>query len=574
MILVIDNYDSPNYKTELSEGSRVCEELRGTGCYILITSRNSLNPEICYGSDQTVLTPLDTKDLVKLFKKHAGFNNNDYKKDKKIRSFIKDYLKSNTYLVILAARLVSTSSLEEVLNSIFIEHNIKENDEPIEGRGTNDKTIFEHLTELFNISDVFNSEEKRSIFYNMSLLKIAGAGYKVFFERAFDKSIRGEYKKHFKELVKNFWVFSNNKTATTVITMQPLVRELILCKKEDFKYDYVRKYVEYLNDHSFFRTYDEKIAGVIEDNTAALEMLEILTTKEDKKKETDYACLMAKTASNFDIIKDVENAYKYGTEAVSILNEIDYKALNDAQLYDVALSYNIAGYAILHHYNKKGSDDEALNALEKVKIILGKMSKEKCDQLDVKILDTTNKGDIAAVSMAKKDYNKMLKIHEDNKRFREKLLNEYKDKGTEEEIILLCIKIADSCKGIGTAYYHIAGKHFKKGNYADSKECFEKSVRFQNEAVVNYTMAYGDNYHFQIAISQNRKVGALLKQYECFPEDMEKEKIKLALKEMKEAEKYLSNMSMKNGKEYKDCIDRIKKLALLQEEIKEKEKQL
>ena len=563
-LLLIDNYDSSNYKSELCEGSRVFEQIRGTGCHIVITSRNNLDSQTCYGSDQTVLTPLKISELVKMFKKHADIKSDDTDKDKEIERIIEEDLKSNTYLVVLAAHLVSTSSLDEV-SKLFKNHNIADSDEPIEGRGTNDKTIFEHLSELFDFSNVFDSEEKRRIFYNLSLIDISGMSCQNFFENTIDGIDYTNFRIHLNELADCFWIFKDGKKKNANITMHPLVRDLMLCKKDDFKYEYVKKYVEYLNDRSYFRTYDEKLSEAIDVGTDAIEVLDILLSDEDKKNETDFACLVAKTASNFDIIRDIPTAYEYAIKAVSLLNQIDIEKLSDYQLYDMALSYNIAGYAILHNKEAEGYTKKALDTLGKVSGLLEKRSDKTQKNLDVEILKTTNLGNIAAIHAKINDYETMKKMHMENREYREELLEDCND----DEKKLLYIKLADSCKGVGTAYYYLANEKYTAGENDVAKKYLENSIEHHQEAVDNYNNAYGDIYHFQIAVAQNRKVGAIIQLYNYFPELRQDEEITKAIGEMKEAKIYLENMKRQNNSELKNCEDNLNKLkSLLKDESK------
>ena len=565
VLLLIDNYDSSDYKSELSEESRVYEEIRGTGCHILITSRNSLDSKTCYGSNQTVLMPLEISELVVMFKKHAGIDGDDTDKDDEIERLIKEDLISNTYLVVLAAHLVSTSSLDEV-SKLFKNHNIADSDEPIEGRGTNDKTIFEHLSELFDFSNVFDSEEKRRIFYNLSLIDISGISCQNFFEMTMNDMEYVSFKNHLNELVDCFWVFKDGKNKNANITIRPLVRDLILiCKKGDLKYEYVKKYVEYLNNHSYFRTYDEKLSEAIDVGTAAIEALDILLSDEDKKNETDFACLVAKTASNFDIIRDIPTAYEYAIKAVSLLNQIDIEKLSDNQLYQMGLAYNIAGYAILHNEKAEGYTKKALDTLGKVSGLLEKRSDKTQKNLDVEILKTTNMGNIAAIHAKINDYETMKKMHMENREYREELLEDCND----DEKKLLYIKLADSCKGVGTAYYYLANEKYTAGENDVAKEYLENSIKHHQEAVDYYRNAYGDIYHFQIAVAQNRKVGAIIQLYNYFPELRQDEEITKAIGEMKEAKIYLENMKRQNNSELKNCEDNLNKLkSLLKDESK------
>ena len=174
---------------------------------------------------------------------------------------------------------------------------------------------------------------------------------------------------------------------------------------------------------------------------------------------------------------------------------------------------------------------------------------------EMKKLYTINQGDIAALFIVKKDYNKALKIHTKNRRFREHLL---KQENTKENQRLL----AASYKGIGTVYYYLSEKYT-----VHTKELLIKSYENQSLATYWYKQVYFPNYHLDIAISYNRKIGTAIK-LASFLDSKEKRKVVVdSIEQLTRAITYLCSMQPPNLAELNNAVKNLLQLAKILQSI-------
>lgn len=529
-LLIIDNYDNEEmFREELTEKSEVYRKLLDTECHILFTSKvNMIN---CNGVYQTKLNHFPLEVLLKLFFNLAE----EEESQEKAADLIENYLLSNTYLVRLAAALMKTRTIDEMVQALQ-SLRINEITEPIYGRDYNEKTIFEHFSELFNLSGFASNKTKCRILYTLSLLPLEGIGYKDYFEMAFSAEEQAEMQREFNLLKDTFWVFLKHRK----VSLHPVVREMIVQKGIPFQYEYIKSYVKALNNQLFFRTYTTDMTSVMKMGVAACEIMYKMQIE-----NLDMASILATLSSNHDILGNKELSYQYGMKAYQMLEQVDEKKLEDEQLYCLAQAYNLTGYAVLHVYKKKDSMEYAEKALKKASGIIRMIKKEDEKK---KQLFTTNQGDLAALNIVKKDYQKAFEIHYENVEFRKEMLEEYPEQDYEK-------MIAASYKGMGTALFYLS-----RQNVEQRELLLQKSYQYHCQSVEYYEKAYVPEYHFDIMVAENRCVGTLCQLLEYLPKEKLNSTLLDAMERMDRAVAYSFQMDTRNEDELQNSLKNVKKL--------------
>ena len=529
-LLIIDNYDNEErFREELSEESGFYRKLRDTGCHILVTSK--VNMANCYGVYQTKLRHFPLEVLLKLFFDLAE----EEESQEKAADLIENYLLSNTYLVRLAAGLMKTRTIDEMIQALQ-SLRINEITDPIYGRDYEEKTIFEHFCALFDLSGFAGNQTKCRILYTLSLLPLEGISYKDYFEMAFSAEEQAEMQREFNLLKDAFWVFLKHRK----VSLHPVVREMIVRKGIPFQYAYIKPYVNALNNRLFFKTYATGMTSVMKMGVAAGEILEKMRIE-----NLDTAGIFARLSSNYDILGNKELTYQYGRKAYQMLEQADEKSLEDEQLYGLAQSYNLMGYAVLHVYQKKDSMKYAETALQKASEIL-RMIKE--DDKKKKRLFTANQGDLAALNIVKKDYQNAFQIHRENMAFRKEMLEEDPEQDYEK-------LVAASYKGMATALYYLSEQ-----NAEQREPLLQKSYQCHCKAVEYYEKAYAQEYHFDIMVAENRCVGTLCQLLEYLPGEELYSVLPDAWNRMDRAVAYSLNMDTRNEGELQNSLNNVKKL--------------
>ncbi len=414
----------------------------------------------------------------------------------------------------------------------------KEITDPIAGKENQHGSLFNNFVELFNLSSFKEDETMCKLLYNIALLPLEGMGYADFFNNAFSDEDRPKMQESFSVLRDSFWVFLDNRT----ITMHPMVREMFARKLVGFDYGYFERYVDAINIELTFDTYNPDISTRIKRGAAAFEIIEILG-----EENLNIACLVAKIASAYDIIGDKGLSYEYGVKALKLLIKAEEEAQSDGQKYELAYAYDILGYSILHVKDKDDHEKLAEEALNRAKDIIDKIQ-GAVDKLDV--LKTINQGDLAALCLVKKEYQKALEIHQSNIELRKNMNDKY---GVSYKSKL----IAASYKGVATASYYIAeeseSEEEKKKYYRASYDYHEKSIKY-------YEKAYAQKNHFEIAVATNRQAGTLIKLIKYLGEYDKEQYLKDSIKKLKEAQEYLEDMEPKNKSELKICKENLEQL--------------
>ena len=529
-LLIIDNYDNENsYKEELSENSKIYRALRDTGCHILLTSKVDLNS--CFGLHQTKLSHLPFSSLCDLFLQIAD-NIEEDNIEVMVKELVGKYLCYNTYLVRLSAKLTATRTISEILFA-FQNMNAGSIDDPIDGKNQDENSLIEHYKLLFNISSIVTHPQKCHLLYAMALLPPDGIPYNEFFESAFDFSEALNYKYIFKALYKSFWVNLKQKQ----VSLHPLIREILAQQQLPFNATYIIKYIEKLNENLCYETYSPGLSENIKRGLSACDII-----KRWGVINIETCCLFANITSVYDIIDYKDLVYSYGKFSISCLNSINKDYCSNYELLKLARAYNIAGYAILHAYNKPDSTTLSESALLTADSIISYL---RNTEINVDKLYTLNQGNIAALYLVKKEYNKALCIHEKNKNFRNYLLQ--KEPTCDNKRLL-----AASYKGIATTYYYLS-----KCTDLQHEMLLRESFKYHTIAMQYYEESYKSEYHLDIAIINNRRTGTALSLFKYLEND---ERIKLGtelLAQTKTALKYLCNMQPLNNMEIELTIHNI-----------------
>ena len=539
-LIIIDNSDNEtSYKTEVSEYAAIYTDLRHSGCHILFTSKVDLSS--CYGVYQTKLTHLPLNSLLTLFSELAD-DCEEQCDPGLLTELIEKYLRSNTYLVRLAAKLTQTTTVQNIINN-FEAMNIGSIDDPLDGKDNYEVSLMEHYKLLFNLSLMSQSPEKCHLLYCLMLLPLDGMSYDDFFNKAFKPASKTSFKKTFKSLHETFWVMLVNRQ----IYLHPMIREMLTQQPFPFKEEYITNYIETLNTSLNVSRYSFNLINDLKSGINACNVIEKLGIC-----NFDIALLFSNIASVYDLFADTENLYCYSKKALNMLHSLNKSSLNSLQLTQLARAYNMVGYTILHAYNKTDSLPLSENALYQADSIIKDLNIETAE---MKKLYTINQGDIAALFIVKKDYNKALKIHTKNRRFREHLL---KQENTKENQRLL----AASYKGIGTVYYYLSEKYT-----VHTKELLIKSYENQSLATYWYEQVYFPNYHLDIAISYNRKIGTAIK-LASFLDSKEKRKVAVdSIEQLTRAITYLCSMQPPNLAELNNAVKNLLQLAKILQSI-------
>lgn len=482
-LLIIDNYDNElTFHEELSVASKTYKSLLSTNCFILFTSKVDLYSCSCI--HQTKLTPLPGDSLYELFCSLYG-EPVDEKMAVSINALINGYLCHNTYLTRLSAKLAQTCPIETIIEK-FEALDVGGIDDPLDGRDIREAALIDHFKALFDLSKISADVSKVQLLYNTCLLPLAGIPYSAFFERAFNSESIPEMKRVFKVLKGSYWI----QLSHTQISLHPMVREMLVQCPFEFQENYVARYIKHLYERLVsFKKYSDDLPYALREGVGACEVIIKMGIR-----TFDSTCLLAHIASGYDILEEKERVYPYGKLAIQWMNLIDADMINEYMTVNLARAYNVAGYAVLHAYHQPDSVEMAEMAFARCSGLLLRV--EKNDETEK--IYYANQGDIAALELVKKNYQKALSIHESNLKNRFKMF----EKEASREIKQM---IANSYKGIGTSHYYLAKEKDGKERIEELKLSFENN----EQAVLWYRKAYEPEYHLDVSIAENRLAGTL-----------------------------------------------------------------
>lgn len=439
-LLVVDNFDNEtSFAEELSSNSSVYMDLLRCGCHILLTSKVNLSD--CYAVRQTEILPLPESHLYSLFWTLSEEEETKSNQEK-ATELIEKYLDRNTYLVILAAKLTETASLDDILNA-FKKLSVAQMADPVsvekDGTKQPSASLLSQYKILFNLSSVQHDDHKTRLLYNLSLLPIDGMPYSEFFSTSFSPEEQGSMKLAFSQLRDSFWVFLRRRH----VCIHPLIREIIVSAVNCFDYSYIQQYIQSLNSRMFTENYTDHTCCDLEFAVSAYEVCKKLTVT-----NLDMTMLISNIASTYDLVKNSDATYYYSKRAMYQLQTAPSTNSFDENLA-LATCYNMVGYAILHAYAQPDSKEIAEQALLAAKAIADDLFITNQNNDRPIFLRTKIQGNLAALYITQKAYDVALDMHASALDLRLQLV---KDSPSPRTKLLL----AAAYKGIATDYFYLS----------------------------------------------------------------------------------------------------------------------
>lgn len=465
-LLVIDNFDNEiSFAEELSGSSSVYMDLLRCGCHILLTSKVDLSD--CYAVRQTEILPLPESHLNSLFWELSEEEKTKSNQEK-ASELIGKYLDRNTYLVILAARLTETSSIDDILKA-FKKLTVAQMADPISAEKDGTKqfpaSLLSQYETMFNLSSVRHDLCKTRLLYNLSLLPIDGMPYNEFFSSSFRPEEQEAMRLAFSQLRDSFWVFLRRRQ----VCIHPLIREMIISTLSCFDYSYIQQYIRSLNDRLFTENYTERTSFDLKYAVAAYEVCEKLAVR-----NLDMAKLVSNIAATYDLVKNPDEAYYYSKQAMHLLQTFTASNSFDDDLA-LASCYNMVGYAILHTYAQADSKEIAEQALLRAKSITDNLpASDRSDDSPV-YLRTKIEGNLAALYITKKEYDRALNLHRSALNVRLQLVEDCPSPRTK-------LLLAAAYKGIATDYFYLS----RQQKQHDALSLLQSSLENHRYAVALY----------------------------------------------------------------------------------------
>lgn len=493
-LLVIDNFDAfDDFDAVLSDRIPAAKEysdyyrLRTCGIDILFTSQIDLREVETLRSMH--LKSADTDTLTTLFQTISGSKN----EQDEIRALIENQLCSNTYLVVLCAKLATVLSLDTIRQA-YEESNLRSLYDPI--RSMKDgvestATLMQHYQAMFKLTSFADNEETRQLLFALALLPLQGMDYESFFLRAFAPDEQPRMRSAFRRLKDTFWVFVSEDRR---VYLHPAIRDLVLECLSDFDYRYVQRYIKGLGRRIYVQVYSEAMAA---DLTYALAAH--LALKKKGAVNIDHAFMLANVCSDYDIMKEIELAYSAGVEAIAMLDQLDTAALTQGELLDMASAYSMVAYALMHKKNALGGKRVIFTALTKAESLLTQLLAEAVTAENTFIIQkslTIHHGNQGAYYITCGEYEKALEYHTLALHERQKIYSEEASSDNH-------IRIAAAYKGIATDCFFLARLAPDK----DKAALWTRSCQCHNTATTIYAEELGDT-HFDTTLAALRCCGA------------------------------------------------------------------
>lgn len=492
-LLVIDNFDAfDDFDAILSDRDPTTKglsdyyHLRTSGIDILFTSQIDLR-------EVETLRPMhlkaaDTNTLTALFRSISASND----KEEDIRALIENSLCSNTYLVVLCAKLASVLSLDTIRHA-YEELELRSLYDPI--RSTKDGVettapLMQHYQAMFRLCSFSTNEKARHLLFALALLPPQGMDYERFFRRAFAPEEQARMKTAFRQLKDTFWVFVDENRH---IYIHPAIRDLVLEFLPDFDVRYVRRYIQDLGRRIYVQVYSESMAAELTYALAAH-----LALKKKSVANIDHAFMLANICSDYDIMKEIELAYAAGMEAIALLDQLDAASLTQSELLDMANAYSMVAYALMHKKNASGSR-VIFPALNKAETLLTQSLADSAtteDSFFIRKSLTTLHGNQGAYHITCGEYEKALEYHTLALQERQDIYNEEPDSNNR-------LRIAAAYKGIATDCFFLA----RLAPEVDKDALWTRSCQCHNTATAIYAQELG-NTHFDTTLAALRCCGA------------------------------------------------------------------
>ena len=489
-LLIIDNYENLDYKTELSEDNYIYNELLNTKCDILLTTRTDISD--CYifenSNHITMLSSIGTEALVEHFQYLSGIDS-----DKEaIAELIDTCLLGNTYLVCLSAKLAKEIGVHKVIDA-FESLRVSET-KPVnhtkDGIKQDSASIYEHYSKFLKNHALINDTKYHKILFNLAFLPIDGLEYDDFFSLAFEKKEREEQRKLFKTLKDFYIVFEQYGK----VLLHPLMKEFIL-KEIKFREEYIEKYYSYLCKKLYVTTYE---AGLLEHLILGESMLKSMEVVEASPLNKAY--LASLISSGFDILDQKEPAYDYGIFSYEIISSMEVDALSSSEKFIVAKSLNLSGYSIMHigNCNREIAEDVLLKAKTISEFLSNTLDKQDSMCFENDILQLKIIGNLGAFYQ-NSNVDFALKYHIQALPIRERIYSENPNKKNGE-------MLAVGKRGIATDYFIKS----KKTNSMEEKLEFLKLSYEYNSASVKLYEQYNRTPSLDTVVGYSRLSGTLL----------------------------------------------------------------
>lgn len=503
-LLIIDNYDNPDFKDELAGDEPDYLRLLDTECSILITSTCDLGKCYCIDDNITCLSPLSTESLVSLYFNVKG-DENDSVRD--VTELIEKYLLCNTYLIVLSAELSKQGmSAEQIIASI---KELKTDDTDFiatqkDGKRQDEKNLLDHYccvlenNKIINPYDIAERNEVWNILSLLALLPIGGMRRTDLEEISCGTPMaRKSLKKVISRLKKHSLVFENGAD----IYLQPVVKEYLVRNTLIFG-KYVYTFLSNLSKKLDIHTYNDSLLywldiaesayAVINDeyigNNAVSRTLDLSENADlDKAYETVSlsALLCCKIISCYNAINLYHKAHEYALLALPGLKNARHSMRQELDIATLAYCYSTVGHAL-----SLGSGDDA-NKRDTLSCL--KTAKEYAEQIDDPKLLTKIHGEFASYYLKIKDYSSALNYHTAALGERMLLAKEYPE---DEEIGRM---IAFTYRGIGTDHFYLAQKE-------DPKEHLDRSYKYHLMSVNIFEELYGI-HRLETVTGLNRLIG-------------------------------------------------------------------
>lgn len=493
-LLVIDNFDAfDDFDAVLSDRIPATQEpsdyyrLRTCGIDILFTSQIDLHEVETLRSMHLKFT--DTAPLTDLFQKISGFKNDS----EEIGSLIENQLCSNTYLVVLCAKLATVLSLDTIRQA-YEDMNLSSLYDPIRSMKDGVETtvpLMQYYQAMFRLSSFADNEDTRHLLFALALLPLQGMDYESFFLRAFAPDEQPRIRSAFRRLRDAFWAFVSDDRR---VYIHPAIRDLVLEYLPDFSHDYVQRYTKDLGHRIHVQVYSEEMAADLSYAQAAH-----LALKKKGAVNIDHAFMLANICSDYDIMKQIELAYPAGVEGLALLDQLDEAALSQDGLLDMANAYSMIAYALMHKKNAPGSQRVISRALSKAEELLTRLLATAAapeDAFSIQKSLTILHGNQGAYHITCAEYEKALEYHMLALQERQKIYNE---EATPDNNI----RIAAAYKGIATDCFFLA----RLAPDSKKQELWERSCQCHNTATAIYAQELGDT-HFDTTLAALRCCGA------------------------------------------------------------------
>ena len=461
-LIIIDNYDDESkYAVDLSAGNPDYLDLISTECHILFTSK--LDLENCHCVYRTKVEPLSLPLQFRLFCQVAQDLVDPESDRERIHHLLTRCLLGNTYLIVLAAELMQTRTLDELTEAFHNLHVGKIRDlvsANKDGRKQEEASLMDHFKLMFDLSGIAGDDCKLRCLYNMAMLPLEGILYNTFIQCAFRPEEQDAMRCVCKQLRNSLWILMEDRK----VRLHPMVREMVLMELPTQPFAVVAKLVRSITELLHAEVYSDHTVSDLNCGIAAYK-----GCKMQRYQTFDTAFLISQISSNYDILRSVDNAYSFGIEALEALRPYDNSEDISQQLI-LADCYNVVGYAILHAWSRQEDAKSLAETAFRKALDLATALENTQHASRACLLRTKIRGNIAAWHLTQGEYATALEIHSEEKKLREELVK------AEPSPQKRCA-LASSYKGIATAHFYLSRKTTEETAIRNLRESLENHYR-------------------------------------------------------------------------------------------------